>query len=98
VKTPLPEGRIFSLRPKDMVGALNQETSQIDVAGLRDPELRIAISRLTASWSQTEIATHMSTSLEAFLVPQGKHIRQSRDVTDSMNLQQSLRLRGIPSA
>jgi hypothetical protein len=54
-----------------MVGALNQETSQIDVAGLRDPELRIAISGLTASWSQTEIATHILTSLEAFLVPKG---------------------------
>lgn len=69
MKTPSPEGRIFSLRPKDMVGALNQETSQIDVARLRDPELRIAIARLTASWSQAEIAAYVSTSLEAFLVP-----------------------------
>jgi hypothetical protein len=34
-----------------MVGALYQEASQIDVAGLRDPKLRIAVARLTASRS-----------------------------------------------
>jgi hypothetical protein len=83
VKTPSPEGRIFSLRPKDMVRALDQKTSQVDVAGLGDPELRIAISRLTASWSQTEIATHISTSLEALLVAKGEDECQRCNVTDS---------------
>ena|SRR6201993_2587482 len=36
VKAPLSQRRVFSLRPKYMVRALDQKTSQIDVAGLRD--------------------------------------------------------------
>jgi hypothetical protein len=44
MKPPSPEGRVFSMRSQDMVCALDQETSQIYVARLRDPELRIAIS------------------------------------------------------
>jgi hypothetical protein len=52
---------------KDMVGTLDQQTSQIDVAGLGDTELRITISRLTASRSQSEIAPDVATLLKAFL-------------------------------
>jgi hypothetical protein len=31
-------------RSKDVVGALDQQTSEISVAGLSDPELRIAVA------------------------------------------------------
>jgi hypothetical protein len=68
MKPPSPEGRVLSLRSQDMVRALDQETSQINVACFSNAELRIAIARLAASWSQAEIAAHISTSLEALLV------------------------------
>ena len=32
-ETPLPQGRVFSMRPDHMVGALDQQLSQIPVAG-----------------------------------------------------------------
>jgi hypothetical protein len=47
--------------------ALDQQTSEVDVAGLGDPELRIAVTGLTASRSQAEIAAYITTLLEAFL-------------------------------
>src|SRR4051794_19543717 len=76
-----------------MVRALDQQASQIDVARLRDAELRISIARLTASWSQTEIAAYIPASPEALLVSQSEDEGQSRDVADALNLQQGLRLR-----
>src|SRR5882757_8096990 len=40
------------MRPKDVVRALDEQTSEIDVARLRDAELRIAVPGLAASRSQ----------------------------------------------
>jgi hypothetical protein len=34
------------MRSKDVVGTLDRQTSQVGVAGLRDPELRVPISGL----------------------------------------------------
>src|SRR5271156_1251442 len=76
-----------------MAGTLDQQTSQIDVAGLGDAELRITISRLTASRSQTEIAPDITALSEALLASQGQHERQSRKVADSRDLHQGLCLR-----
>lgn len=52
---------------KDVVDTLDQQTSQIGVAGLRDPELRVPISGLTASRSQAEIAPDTAALLDALL-------------------------------
>jgi hypothetical protein len=54
-----------------MVGTFDQKAPQVDVAGLSDAELRIAITRLTASGSETEIATNITTLLETLLASQG---------------------------
>ena len=53
---------------ENMVGALDQQGTQVDVASLGDTELRIAVARLAASRPQAEITAHIATSLEAFLV------------------------------
>jgi hypothetical protein len=55
--------------------------------------LRVSITGLTAPWSQAEIAASIPTSPKALLVPQGQHIGQSRDVTNTVDLQQCLCLR-----
>lgn len=80
------------MRPKDVVRALDQQTSEISVAGLGGPELRIAFAGLTASGSQTEVATYVSTSTKAFLVTKRQDEREGRDVTNAVNGQQRLRL------
>ena len=69
VQTPLSQRRVSSMRPQDVVGALDQQTSEIGVAGLRDPELRVPISGLAASRSQAEIAADIATSSKPLLVP-----------------------------
>jgi hypothetical protein len=63
------------MRSEDVVRTLNQQTSEIGVASLGDAELWVAFAGLTASWSQTEVATHVSTSLEALLAAKSQHKR-----------------------
>jgi hypothetical protein len=44
MEAPATKRRVLSSWSEDVVGALDQETSQVDVAGLGDAELGIAIS------------------------------------------------------
>jgi hypothetical protein len=67
------------MRSKDVVRALDEQTSEIYVARLRDAELRIAIPGLAASRSQAEIAAYIAALLKAFFTAQGQHIRQRRE-------------------
>src|ERR1700731_259124 len=90
MQAPLSKRCVLAVRAEDMAGTLDQQTSQVDVAGLRDAELRISIARLTASWSQAEIAPDISTLLEALFASQGQHERQSRQVANTGNLQRCL--------
>jgi len=75
-----------------MVGTLDQQASEIDIACLGDAELWISFAGLTASWPQAEIAAHVTTSPEAFLVAERENECQSGDVPDTVDLQQSLGL------
>ena len=56
---------VFSSRTQDVVAALDQQGSQINVTGLGDAELRIAVPGLAASRPEAEIAAHVATSPEA---------------------------------
>jgi len=80
------------MRSEYMVGTLDQQTSEISVPGLGDAELRVPVTGLAASWSETEVATDIATLLEAFLAAQRQDERRRRDRTNTMDLQQSLRL------
>jgi hypothetical protein len=81
------------MRSKDMVGALDQQASKISVAGVGDAKLRIMISRLTSTRSQTEIAANIATSSEPLLAAERQYEGQCGEMSDSVNLQQRLRLR-----
>jgi hypothetical protein len=54
------------MRSKDVVRALDEQTSEIDVARLGDAELRIAVPGLAASRSQAEIAAYIAALPKAF--------------------------------
>lgn len=98
VQAPLSKRRVSPVRSKDVVGALDQQTSEIGVAGVSDAELRIVISGLTSTRSQAKIAADITTSPEPFLAAQRQHEGQGGEMADAVNLQQSLRLRilGLP--
>ncbi|HEY6845461.1 MAG TPA: hypothetical protein VI320_04525, partial [Terracidiphilus sp.] len=81
------------MRSKDVIGALDQQTSKIGVAGMGDAKLRIVVSGLTSPRSQAQVATHIATSSEPFLAAEGQHEGQGGEVADAVNLQQSLCLR-----
>jgi hypothetical protein len=81
------------MRSEDVVRALDEQTSEIYVACLRDAELRITVPGLAASRSQTEIAAYIAALLKAFFTAQGQHIGQRRDVANTVNLQECLCLR-----
>src|SRR5271163_1042305 len=93
VPTPLSQRRVSSMRSQDVVGALDQQTSEIGVAGMGDAKLRIVVSGLTSTRSQTQVATHIATSSEPFLAAERQHEGQGGEVADAVNLQQRLRLR-----
>ena len=76
------------MRSEDVVRALDQEASEICVAGVSDTELRIVISRLTSPRTQAQIAPHIATSSEPLLAAEGQHEGQGGEVADAMNLQQ----------
>jgi hypothetical protein len=56
------------MRSEDMVGTLEQQASEVDVASLGNAQLWVSFAGLAASWPQPEIAAHVTTSPEAFLV------------------------------
>ncbi|HEY2040579.1 MAG TPA: hypothetical protein VGG95_12985, partial [Edaphobacter sp.] len=62
MQTPLSQRRVSPVRSKDVIGALDQQTSKIGVAGMGDAKLRIVISGLTSPRSQAQVATHIATS------------------------------------
>jgi hypothetical protein len=51
MEAPSTKRRVLSSWSQDVVGALDQETSEVDVAGLSNAELRVSISRLAPSRS-----------------------------------------------
>ena len=69
----------------DMVGALDQQLSQIPVTGLGDSKLRVAITGLAASRPQAEIAADITTSLEALLFAQRQDEGQRREVANPID-------------
>ncbi len=76
-----------------MVGALNQERSEVDVSSLGNTKLRVAVPGLAASRPQAEVTAHIATSLETFFASQSQHIRQRSELADAVDLKQRLRLR-----
>ena len=73
-----------------MVGTLDQQSTQVDVASLGDAELRVSIPGLAAFWPQAEVAADIATSLEAFLAAQRQDVSQGRELPDTVDLDQRL--------
>ncbi len=86
MQAPLSKSRVSSLRSKDVIGTLDQKTSEVGVAGLGDTKLRIMISGLTAFRLEPKITTHISALLEPLLASQGEHEGEGRDGTNAVNL------------
>jgi hypothetical protein len=92
VQTPLSQRRVSTMGSQDMVRALDQQTSKIGVARLRDAELRIAFARLAAFWSQPKVAADVSTSTESRLISERQHEGKSSDMANSMDRHHGLSL------
>src|SRR5579864_7978032 len=55
-------------RSQNVLRALHQQGSQIRVAFLADVHLRFALSRVSPSWLQSQIAAHVATLAKAMWV------------------------------
>src|ERR1700733_10911200 len=80
------------MRSENMVGALDQQRTQVDVASLGDAELWVAVAGLAAFRTQAEITTHIATSLEALLAAQRQYVGQRRELSNAVDLEQRLGL------
>ena len=83
MQSPSSKSGVFTPRPEDVVGALDQQRPQIDVAGLGDAQLRIVAAGLASPWAQAEITAHVATSPEPLLTAQSQHIGQRSKLTDA---------------
>src|SRR5258707_1066287 len=80
------------MRPENMIGALDQQRPEVDIASLGDAELRVVVPGLAASRPQAEVTANIPTSLEAFLAAQCQNVRQGRELADAIDLDQRGRL------
>src|ERR1039458_530537 len=85
-ETPPSQGRVFAVWPDDVVGALDQQLSQVPVAGLGDSKLWVAVARLAASGPQGEGPASIPASLEALLVSERQHEGQDREMPNAVDL------------
>ena len=93
MQAPLSKRRVPPVRSKDVVGTLDQQTSEVSVSSLRDAKLGIVVSGLAALRLEAEITTDISALLEPLLTSQGKDEGESSDGTNAVNLLQGLCLR-----
>ena len=93
MQTPVSQAGVVSVPSEDMVGALDEQGSEIDIARLGDAQLRISLAGLAASRSESEIAAHIPTSLETLFAAQRQDIRQRRELPHAIDLDQSLGFR-----
>jgi hypothetical protein len=56
------------MRSENMVGALDQQGPEVDIASLGDAELRVVVSGFAASRPQAEVTADIPTSLERSLL------------------------------
>src|SRR5260370_4984926 len=81
------------MRSENMVGALDQQRPEVDIASLGDAELRVVVPGLAASRPQAEVTADIPASLEAFLAAQRQNVRQCRELADAIDFDQRLCLR-----
>jgi hypothetical protein len=92
-ETPSSQGRVFAVWTDDVVGTFNQQLSQVPITCFGDAKLRVAVAGLTASRPQAEITADIPTSLEAFLAAQRQNVRQCRELTYTVDLDECLGFR-----
>lgn len=75
------------------MGALDEQSSQVSVAGLRDPELGITAARLAAPGPKAQKTSCITAFTESVLIFEREYKGQSRQRTHAMNLLESNRFR-----
>ena len=78
LQTPSPQIAVFSKRSDDVVCTVHQQSPQSFIAGLRDSQLRILLSRLPLLRPQTHITAHVPASFKPKRVANRQPERQRR--------------------
>jgi hypothetical protein len=92
-KPPPTQGGVFTPRSDDMVGAFDQELAEISIAGFCDSKLRIAVTRLASTRSQSQVAADVAASLKSLFLSQRQHEGQRCQMANPIYLDQGLCLR-----
>ena len=82
LESPFSKGRVGSEGTQNIMGALNQSLAKIVVPRLGYTELRVPITGLESTRSQTQIRTHVTAPLEAVFVGYGQDEGQGADGTN----------------
>src|SRR5215472_11971594 len=93
LQSPAPEIAVDTKWPQDMLRSLYQQSSQIRIALFADVQLRLALSRVSSSRLQSQIAAHVATLAEAMRVSQRQQEGQRDQCAYPLDLLQHLHLR-----
>ncbi len=64
----------------------DQQTPQVRVAGLRDPQLGVPLAGLVLSGAKTEIGSDGTAALESLRILHGQNVAQCRQRSDTRDL------------
>jgi len=88
LQPPAAQVAVRSERPKDVLGALDQEPAEIAIAGLGDVELRILGSALVSAGDQSQARAELAALAEAMGIFQGQDVGQGGDGADARDVAQ----------
>src|ERR1051325_2127496 len=79
IQYPASEIAVHTERSQDMLCSLHQQRPQIRISLFADMQLRLALSRVSASWLQSQIATHVTALAEAVRIFHRQQERRSEE-------------------
>jgi len=91
-QTPTAQVAIRPKRPQDVLSGSNQQAAQVGVSGLRDPQLRVFITRLISTRDKAEGWPHLPALAEAIGIfkcedeGQGSEWAHAADATELLGL------------
>ena len=83
---------VVSERPEDVLSALHQQTAQIRIALLVDPELRVMLPRVRSCGHQPEIGPDLARAGKPLGLLEAQHVTDRGESPDALDLSEPLAL------
>src|ERR1700730_9857020 len=76
LQSPTPEIAVHTKRTQNVLRSLHEQSWQVGIAFFADVHLRLALTGVSSSWLQSQIAAHVAALAETMGIFQGQQKRQ----------------------